>query len=75
MAFVKTTIVNCKLASIRRKPWIVFAEDDVVGVKKLGDVIEIDPSSFSYDWKDRKFYKTKDPSGWIHSGCVEYEGG
>lgn len=73
MAFVKTEIVNCKLASIRRKPWLTIVDDDTIGVKRKGDTIEIDPMSISYDWKDKKFYRTRNPNGWIYSGCVAYK--
>ena len=33
MAFIKTKIVNCKKASIRRHPWIPLLTKDVVDIK------------------------------------------
>lgn len=85
MAFVKVKIVNCKKASIRRHPWIPLLTKDVVDIKdgvddntnivSIGSTIEIDPTEVCYDWTDRKFYRVKNPKGWIYEGCVDYGGG
>ena len=74
MALVQTKIANCRTASIRRTPWIPMLEEDVVGEKKRGEYIQIDTSEICYDWKDRKFYRTRHPKGWIHEGVIEYGG-
>ena len=74
-------IINCKRASIRRKPWIPLIDEEIVGLRegpnenntklKSGKTIMIDDSQVSYDWKDRKFYKTLNPDGWIYAGCID----
>ena len=74
MALVQTKIANCRTASIRRTPWIPMLEEDVIGEKKRGEYIQIDTSEICYDWEDRKFYRTRNPKGWIHEGVIEYGG-
>lgn len=73
--FITTTIVNCKTASIRRIPWVSLFDHDIVGEKKNGETIEINPNHICYDKTDRKFYKTRNPRGWIHDGVISYRGG
>ena len=75
MALVWTRIANCRKASIRKFPWVTPFDKEIVGEKKRGDPIEIDTSKICYDWKDRKFYRTMNPEGWIHDGVIEYGGG
>lgn len=85
MSYIKTRIIGCKKASIRRYPWIPLQEKDIVDVKEnvnndldivsIGSTLEIDPSVISYSWTGRKFYKVKTPDGWIYEGCVSYKGG
>jgi len=84
MSWTRVPIVNCKSASIRRVPWIPLCKDDIVGIrdgpeKKIdtvnsGDLVEIDVGQFCYDWTDRKFYKVRNPEGWIYEGCVDLGG-
>lgn len=84
MSWVRVPIVNCKSASIRRTPWIPLRDEDIVGIRdgpekmsntiKTGDHVEIDTSQFCYDWTDRKFYKVRNPEGWIYEGCVDLGG-
>lgn len=81
MGYVKARIINCRRASIRRTPWIPLKDKDIVGIKEgsrqeentiaIGSTIEIDPDNTCYDWTDRKFYKVKNPAGWIYEGCVQ----
>lgn len=83
MSWIRVPIVNCKSASIRRTPWIPISEDDIVGIRdgpiekesnlivKTGEYIEIDPEQYTYSWTDRKFYKVRNPDGWIYEGCVD----
>ena len=73
--FIVTTIANCKTASIRRVPWITIFDHDIVGEKTVGETIEINPNSICYDRTDRKFYRTRNPKGWIHDGVIAYGGG
>lgn len=82
MGYIKAKVVNCKKASIRRHPWIPLHANDIVDIKegtskdtdivKKGTTIMIDPDNVSYDWTDRKFYKVRNPDGWIYEGCVDY---
>lgn len=86
MAWVQTRIVNCKTASIRRMPWIPLYDNEIVGIRdgpkfdndeqliQNGSSIEIDPEVICYDWTDRKFYKVRNPEGWIHEGVIDYGG-
>lgn len=84
MSWVRVPIANCKTASIRRTPWIPLYYEDIVGIRdgpdqktefiKTGDIIEIDTNQVSYDWIDRKFYKVRNPDGWIYEGCVDLGG-
>lgn len=75
MPYVAAKITNCKTASIRKCPWIPYFNEHVVGVISNGDVIDIDVNNVCYDWVDRKYYKTRNPNGWIHDGVVEFSGG
>lgn len=87
MAWIKTQIVNCKTASIRRTPWIPLHDKEIVGIRdgpkfennnesiQNGSIIEIDPDQVCYDWTDKKFYKVRNPEGWIHDGVINYVGG
>lgn len=80
MAFKLVTITNCCRASIRRKPWIPTHSNEIVGIRdgptyrdntvKQGDSLEIDLENICYDWTGRKFYKVRNPDGWIYEGCV-----
>ena len=86
MAWTKTQIVGCRTASIRRMPWIPLRENEISGIRdgprfgsediiiKNGSTVEIDPEQVCYDWTDRKFYKIRDPEGWIYEGVVSYGG-
>lgn len=84
MSWVRVRIANCKKASIRRTPWIPLHDEEIVGIRdgpnqkldavKTGDFIEIDVDHFCYDWTDRKFYKVRNPEGWIYEGCVDLGG-
>jgi hypothetical protein len=40
-----------------------------------GSLLEIDPDNVCYDWTDRKFYKVRNPDGWVYDGVVDYAGG
>lgn len=84
MAWVKTSIVGCRSASIRRTPWIPLHDTEIVGIRdgpkmendetniQNGSVIEIDPEEICYDWTDKKFYKVRNPEGWIYEGVIDY---
>lgn len=85
MAWIRTHIVGCRSASIRRTPWIPMHADDIVGLRdgpifddnelvKEGSTIEINPEEYCYDWTDRKFYKVRIPDGWIYEGVIDYGG-
>jgi hypothetical protein len=84
MGYVKAKIANCRRASIRKTPWIPLRREDIVGLKDgpskdeetiiEGSTIEIDTEATCYDWTDRRFYKVKDPEGWIYEGCVSLGG-
>lgn len=85
MAWQKATIVNCKSASIRQKPWIPMLSEEIVGIRdgpkeldddtiQVGKSIEIDPEVIQYSWTGRKYYKTRSPSGWVYEGVVDYGG-
>lgn len=86
MAWVKTQIINCRTASIRRTPWIPIRDTDIVGIRagpqfgkkqetiENGSTIEIDPEQVCYDWTDKKFYKVHNPEGWIYEGVIDYSG-
>lgn len=75
MAYIKTKIANCRTASIRKVPWIPAIDEEIVEELPNGSSIDINPDNVAFDWKDRKFYRTKNPKGWIHEGVVEYEEG
>ena len=82
MAIRRVTIVNCKTASIRRKPWDPWHEVEISGVRqgpkesdesvKMGSSIEIDTEDIAYSWSGRKFYKVIRPKGWIYEGVIDY---
>lgn len=82
MALRKVKIINCKEASIRRTPWNPLHDKDISGIRKgvsnnsnkvsIGSTIEIDTNEVSYNWQGRKFYKVKNPRGWIYEGCIDY---
>lgn len=84
MAFTKARIVNCRRASIRKTPWIPLHSEEISGIRDgpvetektvlQGDLIEIDTAQICYDWTDRKFYKVRNPDGWIYEGCVDLGG-
>lgn len=81
MSWTRVPITNCKSASIRRAPWIPLCDKEIVGIRdgpeekedtvKLGDHIEIDTDQVCYSWTNRKFYKVRNPEGWIYEGCVD----
>lgn len=83
MALRTVKIVNCKSASIRRKPWIPLHDREIVGIKKgqqiddttvkIGSLVTIDTNEIQYDWTGRKFYKVTRPNGWIYEGCIDYK--
>ena len=87
MAWTQTHVVGCRVASIRRTPWIPLYDKEIVGIRdgpkfdsddlvvQNGSLIEIDPSQICYDWTDRKFYKVRNPEGWIYEGVIDYGGG
>lgn len=72
MKFIETTVVNCKKASILKVPWATQYKDVVCGTVQNGDTVEINPEVTCYDWTDRKYYRTRRPKGWIHSGVISY---
>ena len=85
MSWVKVKVVKCRSASIRRKPWDPFSENEIVDIrdgpyenatltKRTGDTLEIDPDIVVYSWTDRKYYKVRDPDGWIYEGCIDFGG-
>ena len=86
MAWIQTHVVGCRVASIRRTPWIPLHDKEIVGIRdgpkfdsddlvvQNGSVIEIDPEEICYDWTDRKFYKVRNPEGWIYEGVIDYGG-
>ena len=84
MKFVKTRIVNCKSASIRLAPWDAERDKEIVGIRdgphddsgkvKAGTSIDINPMDICYDWTGRKFYKVRNPDGWIYEGVIDYVG-
>lgn len=84
MSWTQASIVNCRSASIRRAPWIPLYDKELVGIRdgpkeveaivKTGDRIEVDVAQICYDWTDRKFYKVRNPEGWIYEGCIDLVG-
>lgn len=80
MSWVRVPIANCKTASIRRTPWIPLRDADISGIRdgptltddnvKLGDYVEVDVEQICYSWTDKKFYKVRNPEGWIYEGCI-----
>lgn len=80
MSWTRVPIANCKTALIRRAPWIPLEDEEIVGIRdgpkqkentvKFGDYVEIDTDQICYSWTDRKFYKVKNPDGWIYEGCI-----
>lgn len=86
MAWTKAHIVGCRVASIRQMPWIPLRDKEIVGIRdgpkfdnknlqvEQGSVIEVDLDDICYDWTDRKFYRVRDPEGWIYEGVIEYGG-
>ena len=71
MGFHTMKIANCRAASIRKSPWIPDHADDVIEIKKRGEEIEVDQTDICYDWKDRRYFRTRHPKGWICEGVVE----
>ena len=81
MSWTRVQIANCKSASIRRAPWIPIYDKEIVGIRdgpiqtddivKNGDYIDIDIDQTCYNWVGRKFYKVRNPEGWIYEGCIE----
>ena len=84
MAWTPTRIIGCRVASIRRTPWIPLHDKEIVGIRdgpnsedtsvSNGSIIDIDPEQICYDWTDKKFYKVRNPEGWIYEGVVDYGG-
>lgn len=84
MAWTQARIANCKTASIRRTPWIPLHSEEIVGIRdgpkedqktvRQGQYVEIDLDDICYDWTDRRFYKIRNPEGWIYEGVVDYGG-
>lgn len=86
MAWTQTRITGCRVASIRRSPWIPLHDKEIVGIRdgpkkndteillQNGLTIEIDPDQVCYDWTDKKFYKVRNPDGWIYEGVIDYGG-
>lgn len=82
MAWTTVSIINCRKASIRATPWIPIYANDIIDVldglntedthETVNGVIDIDPEQYCYDWTDRKFYKTRNPDGWIYEGCIDF---
>lgn len=81
MPWTSTSIVNCRSASIRRTPWIPLRDSEIVGIRdgpiqndltvQKGSTIDVDLEQICYDWTDRKFYKVRNPDGWIYEGCID----
>ena len=84
MAFTQVTIANCRRASIRNTPWIPMRRKEIVGIRdgpiddgntvKHGETIDVDLTDICYDWTGRKFYKVRNPAGWIYEGCIDIGG-
>lgn len=84
MPFTQVTIANCRRASIRRTPWIPMRRKEIVGIRdgpldktntaELGESIDVDLDDICYDWTGRKFYKVRNPVGWIYEGCIDIGG-
>lgn len=86
MAWTKAQIVNCRVASIRQTPWIPLHDMDIVGIRdgpkfdsktetiEEGSIVYVDLDDICYDWTNRKFYKVRDPEGWIYEGVINYGG-
>ncbi len=81
MSWTRVSIANCRTASIRQAPWIPLYDTNIVGIRdgptnrsdnlNNGDYIEVDFDQTCYDWKDRKFYKVRNPEGWIYERCID----
>lgn len=86
MAWTQTHVIGCRVASIRRTPWIPLHDKEIVGIRdgpkfdadetliNNGESIDIDPDEICYDWTGKKFYKVRNPEGWIHEGVIDYGG-
>lgn len=84
MPYTPVTIANCRRASIRRTPWIPMRRKEIVGIRdgpldksntaELGESIDVDLDDICYDWTGRKFYKVRNPVGWIYEGCIDIGG-
>ena len=86
MAWTQTHVTGCRVASIRRTPWIPLHDKEIVGIRdgpkfdadetqiNNGESIDIDPDKICYDWTGRKLYKVCNPEGRIHEGVIDYGG-
>lgn len=73
MHLIKVKIINCKTASVRKHPYLPLYANDIIAELKNGDDVTIDPGNVCYNWQGRKFYKTRNPNGWIYSGIIDYK--
>lgn len=83
MALRNVKVVNCKTASVRIAPWNPWPTYSFSNTQspindgreiKQGSIIQIDDDDITYDWTgSRKYYKVKNPKGWIHEGCIEFQ--
>lgn len=72
-------VVNTKLASIRRDPWIVTAEGTVVKTIAGGSQVTIDTENVVYDYRDVKYYAVLGilgaVDGYISEEVIQIQGG
>ena len=69
MAWTQTHVTGCRVASIRRTPWIPLHDKEIVGIRDgpkfdadgisicNKESIEIDPDDICYDWTGKKSTK------------------
>lgn len=76
MSFRKMKIANCRRASIRKAPWRSYDAHDIIDTKKRGEEVEVNTSEICYSWTDERYFRTRNPRGWIRDGVLDFtEGG
>lgn len=66
-AHVKKTI---RVVYLRKNPDDPAEEEVVVGCKKCGEIIEVDPMNRVYTWGGHEFYKTQHPDGYVRADAI-----
>lgn len=61
---------DVRVVYLRKNPDDPVEEDVVVGYKKRGGVIEVDPMNRVYTWGGLEFCKTRHPDGYVRLDAI-----